>query len=172
VARLSVTLDEDVAAWVQEEAQRRGVSKAKVLRDCVTIAMETGTSNAHNTDHDTRFDDLEARVAALEAAVDDVPSHENETASDSSSDAPTDASAEDVQAHLERVLADRPPATPHGQAAVITTALLLREHGSMQTQDLQNAVYECHVAVAVDSTIPGGCPRHRKARAWRVGLCR
>jgi hypothetical protein len=42
---------------------------------------------------------------------------------------------------LRDYLADRPPEKTHGKRAALETVLVLREHGTMSTGDLQDAVY-------------------------------
>jgi hypothetical protein len=72
VQRFSISVDDELAEWIEAEAEERGVSKAKVIRDSVETARITGL--VQSDEHDVldggdlldRIERLEGRVATLE----------------------------------------------------------------------------------------------------------
>lgn len=132
--RFSVSVDDDLADWIEAKAEERGVSKAKVIRDAIETASVTGLvkrdeSMAEGSALVERVDELEARVTALEG-------RQGERQEDSESD----GSSGIVEA-FEKQLVDRPPTTDHGKRAVVRIFSLLLEDGPMQTSELREAVY-------------------------------
>jgi nucleoside phosphorylase len=73
VQRFSISVDEELAAWIEAEADERGVSKAKMIRDSVETAqitglVQTGEQNVlDGEDLLDRIERLERRVTELEA---------------------------------------------------------------------------------------------------------
>lgn len=131
--RFSVSVDDDLAEWIEETAEERGVSKAKVIRDAIETATVTGLvqrdePSVEGSTLAERVADLEARVAALER-----PSSEEQEE--------TEKSDSGVIAAFERQLEGEPPTTDHGETAVIRIFTLLLEDGPMQTSELREAVY-------------------------------
>jgi hypothetical protein len=134
VQRFSISVDDELAEWIEAEAEERGVSKAKVIRDSVETARITGLVQAD--EHDVldggdlldRIERLEGRVAVLE---------EN-TVTDSDDD---DEAETDMLAAFEAQLEGQPPTTEHGEQAVVRVFSLLVEDGPMQTSELREALY-------------------------------
>jgi hypothetical protein len=134
VQRFSISVDDYLAEWIEAEAEERGVSKAKVIRDSVETARITGLVQAD--EHDVldggdlldRIERLEGRVAVLE---------EN-TVTDSDDD---DEAETDMLAAFEAQLEGQPPTTEHGEQAVVRVFSLLVEDGPMQTSELREALY-------------------------------
>jgi hypothetical protein len=134
VQRFSVSVDDDLAEWIESTADDRGVSKAKVIRDAIETATVTGLvqrddSTAAGSDLAERVADLEARVSALEAQPGESQSE------------PEPGSSGGIVAAFEEQLAGRPPTTDHGKRAVVHIFSLLLEDGPMQTSELREAVY-------------------------------
>ena len=131
--RFSISVDDDLAEWIEAEADERGVSMAKVIRDSVETARITGLVQAD--EHDVldggdlldRLERLEGRVAALE---------ENTDGGHDDDDAETDALAA-----FEAQLEGQPPTTEHGEQAVVRVFSLLVEDGPMKTSELREALY-------------------------------
>ena len=72
--RLSVSVDDELAEWVGSQANERGVSRAKVVRDAIETARVTGLVDPGDEGRTQegeildRLEDIEARVSALEQA--------------------------------------------------------------------------------------------------------
>jgi hypothetical protein len=134
VQRFSISVDDELAAWIEAEADERGVSKAKVIRDSVETARITGLVQADERDMLDggdlldRIERLEGRVAALEENTVDGE-HDD------------DDSERDALAAFEAQLEGQPPTTEHGQQAVVRVFSLLVEDGPMQTSELREALY-------------------------------
>jgi predicted transcriptional regulator len=133
VQRFSVSVDDELAEWIEETAEERGVSKAKVIRDAIETATVTGLvqrdeAMAEGSDLADRVADLEVRVATLE----EHPGEDVEEVEDDSSG---------IVAAFEEQLQGRPPTTDHGRKAVVRIFSLLLEDGPMQTSELREAVY-------------------------------
>ncbi|WP_434531925.1 CopG family transcriptional regulator (plasmid) [Haloarcula sp. NS06] len=132
--RFSISVDDELAAWIEAEADERGVSKAKVIRDSVETARITGL--VHADEHDVldggdlldRIERLEGRVAALEENTVDG-GHDD------------DDSETDALAAFEAQLEVQPPTTEHGEQAVLRVFSLLVEDGPMKTSELREALY-------------------------------
>ena len=132
--RFSISVDDELAAWIESEADERGVSKAKVIRDSVETARITGLVQSDERevldggDLLERLDRLEGRVAALE--------EDTVATGDDDDDSETDALAA-----FEAQLEGQPPTTAHGEQAVVRVFSLLVEDGPMQTSELREALY-------------------------------
>jgi hypothetical protein len=132
--RLSVSVDEDLADWVASQADERGVSQAKVIRDAIETARVTGLvepgdgDRAAGADILDRLEDLEARVSALEQAPPGT--------TDNSS-----GGTEDIVSAFREQLSDRPPRTEHGEQAVVRVFSLLLEDGPLRTGELKERLY-------------------------------
>lgn len=132
--RFSISVDDELAAWIESQADERGVSKAKVIRDSVETARITGL--VQTDEHDVldggdlldRIERLEGRVAALE--------ENTVTAGDDDDESETDALAA-----FEAQLEGQPPTTEHGEQAVVRVFSLLVEDGPMKTSELREALY-------------------------------
>lgn len=163
--RYSISLDDELAAWVESRADERGVSKAKVIRDAVATAQESDTDLVQTGDVLARLEDLEQRVDALEQmrqeAVGDelaeaIADHRDLDVSIEESGSETgesvgenhsttrDAETDDVLEEMRAFLADHPPQSSEGEAAMLTTFERLREVGTAETADLREYVYERH----------------------------
>jgi hypothetical protein len=134
VQRFSVSVDDDLAAWVESQADQRGVSKAKIIRDSVETARTTGLVQASDSDPSEageildRLEDLEGRVSALEQA----PTRPTDDRSDD---------ATGVRWAFREQLNDRPPRTEHGEQAVVRVFTLLLEDGPLRTAELKKRLY-------------------------------
>lgn len=141
VARLSVTLNKELASWVESEAQRREVSKAQVIRDAVRQAHDRGTSQpAAQSDVQNRLAALERRVVALEQGSDELP---EPPAAEIAAESPS-TTGDPLVAAIEQFLEGRPPRNAHAEAAVLTTFQRLRAVEEAKTGDLREFVYERH----------------------------
>lgn len=131
--RFSVSVDEDLAAWIESQAEQRGVSKAKVIRDSIETARATGLVDFGDSAPSEageildRLENLEARVSALEQA----PSGRT--------DNPSGGTA--IVSAFREHLSERPPRTEHGEQAVVRVFSLLLEDGPMTTGELKQQVY-------------------------------
>lgn len=141
MARLSITLEDELAAWVESQAQQRGVSKAQVIRDAVRQAHMWGTSEpGANSDVQTRLAALERRVATLEQNTEDGAS----TATSGSPNNLSGPAGDPLVAAVEQFLQGRPPQSDYAEAAVLTTFQRLRAVEDAKTGDLQAFVFEHH----------------------------
>ena len=132
--RFSISVDDELAAWIEAEADERGVSKAKVIRDSVETARITGLVQ---TDEHDMLDggELLDRIARLEERVTAL---EESTVADGQDD---DESKRKALAAFEAQLEGQPPTTEHGQQAVGRVFALLVEDGPMQTSELREQLY-------------------------------
>lgn len=132
--RFSISVDDELAAWIESQADERGVSKAKVIRDAIETAQITGLVHLDTSDvvedEDLldRIESLEARVAALE---------EESVFSESIAA----QKAERLIEAFEAQLADRPPKTDHGKQAVVRVFSILLKDGPMRTSELRKELY-------------------------------
>lgn len=131
--RFSVSVDDDLAEWIEETAEERGVSKAKVIRDAIETATVTGLVQrdeemAAGSELAERVEDLEARVRVLE----DHPDENLDESEDESSG---------IISAFEAQLEGQPPTTDHGETAAVRIFSLLLEDGPMRTSELREAVY-------------------------------
>ena len=132
--RFSISVDGELAAWIEAEADERGVSKAKVIRDSVETARITGLVQSDERtvldggDLLDRIERLEGRVAALEEDTVDG-GHDD------------DESEMDALAAFEAQLEGQPPTTEHGEQAVVRVFSLLVEDGPMKTSELREALH-------------------------------
>ena len=132
--RFSISVNDELAAWIEAEADERGVSKAKVIRDSVETARITGLVQAD--EHDVldggdlfdRLERLEERMATLEESTVDAGDDDDE-------------SERDALAAFEAQLEGQPPTTEHGEQAVVRVFSLLVEDGPMQTSELRERLY-------------------------------
>lgn len=127
--RFSISVDDELAAWIEAETDERGVSKAKMIRDSVETAQITGLVQTGEQDvldgEDLldRIERLEGRVTALEQNTAD------------------DDSERDALAAFEAQLEGQPPTTEHGEQAVVRVFSLLVEDGPMETSELRESLY-------------------------------
>jgi len=134
VERFSVSVDEDLAEWIESQAAQRGVSKAKILRDSVETARATGLVKSGASEQQEageildRLEALETRVAALEQ----TPLGTTDNSSDGT---------EGIVSAFAEQLEDRPPRTEHGEQAVVQVFSLLLEDGPLRTAELKKRVY-------------------------------
>lgn len=132
--RFSVSVDEELAEWIESQAAQRGISKAKVIRESVKTAKVTGLvqydedSKIEGDDLLNRIEELETRVAALET----------ETAAPANHAEPGTAG---VVSAFEAQLEGRPPETSHGKAATVRVFAMLLEDGPLRTKDLRERIY-------------------------------
>ncbi len=93
-------------------------------------------------DATTTLADTDAEHGATTADATDATESPAEDRNAESADtrAETDALADDVRAYLDR--RNDPPKTAHGQAALVEAVALLRDHGTMKTADLRDALAE------------------------------
>jgi len=131
VQRFSISVDDELAEWIESQADERGVSKAKVIRDAIETARITGVVQSdaadviEGKDLLDQIERLEQRVTALEDETSDPTEPEAEKA------------PEDPVAAFEAQLTDRPPRTEHGEQAVLRVFSILLEEGPMRTNELR-----------------------------------
>lgn len=146
--RFSVSLDDDLADWVEAQADTRGVSKAKVIRDAVAVAQETGltpdeiSGDDHSQSVTARLQAIEARLTALERYP-----HPEQTQSEAD---PADAKA-GIITIFRQLLDEKPPKTPHGTAAVVDVFTILLDEGPLKTAELREKVYRYHTSEFTDA---------------------
>ena len=134
--RFSVSVDDDLAAWIESEADERGVSKAKIIRDSVETAQVTGLIRNEDTDLVEaeplieRIEILESRVEALENS----PNHQIDGAT-------SEATGEDIIATFRNQLRNQPPTTEHGKEAVVRVFEELLKDGPLQSKELRERLY-------------------------------
>jgi hypothetical protein len=134
VKRFSVSVDEDLAEWIESQADQRGVSKAKIIRDSVETARGTGLVKSDaSKQHEAgeildRLEALETRVAALEQ----TPLGTTDNSSDGT---------EGIVSAFAEQIEDSPPRTEHGKQAVVRTFSLLLKDGPLQTGELKERLY-------------------------------
>lgn len=128
--RFSISFDDELAAWVESRAQERGVSKANVIRDAVATARESDTDLVQTGDVIARLEDLEDRVDALEQTRQEAIGDELAEAfaeerdldiSIEEYDTP-DTATDDFLNQMRSYLADHPPRTESGEAAMLTAS--------------------------------------------------
>lgn len=174
VERYSITLDDDLAAWVETQADKRGVSKAKVIRDAIDLARTSEANLGRPDAVAERVAQLERRVATLEEHLDVDPEQirteettdERPTQQSASGSSATRGSGETDETDktpadthppqttetrgeppleaLERYFESNPPRSPAAQQAIITAWNRLRKVGTARTVDLRSHVYEHH----------------------------
>lgn len=150
--RFSISFDDELAAWVESRAEERGVSKAKVIRDAVATARESDTDLVQTGDVIARLEDLEDRVDALEQTRQEAIGDELAEAFAEKRDLDIsideddtlDTTTDDFLDQMRSYLADHPPRTESGEAAMLTAFERLRELGTAQTAELREYVYEQH----------------------------
>ena len=132
--RFSISVDDELAAWIEAEADERGVSKAKVIRDSVEAARLTGliqTDEHDGLEGGDLLDGIE-RLEGRVAARGERPGHGGHDDVDP---------ARHVLAAFEAQLEGQPPTTEHGEQAVVRVFSLLVEDGSKKTSELREALY-------------------------------
>jgi hypothetical protein len=134
VQRFSISVDDELAAWIESEADERGVSKAKVIRDSVETARITGLVQSDEQDV-ANGGVLLDRVEALEERVTKLEGQSGETANENGD------GSDDVVSAFEAQLEGQPPTTEHGQEAVTRVFSLLIEDGPMKTSKIRETLY-------------------------------
>jgi predicted DNA-binding protein len=153
--RYSISFDDELASWVESRAEERGVSKAKVIRDAVTTARESNTDLVQTGDVLARLEDLEERVDALEQTRQEAVGDELAEAvaeerdldvsiDQSDQSATNDLDTDDLTDEIRSYLANHPPQSEDGQAALLTAWKRLREVGTAKTGNLREHTYERH----------------------------
>lgn len=131
--RFSVSVDEELAAWIEEKADERGVSKAKVIRDAIETAQVTGLVR----DTDVKPADAESlltRIEMLENRVDALEAGHRHTGN-------SDSSYESVVSAFKTQLHGQPPTTEHGREAVGRVFSVLLSEGPLRTKELKEQLY-------------------------------
>jgi hypothetical protein len=129
-----VSVDDDLADWIEEQADERGVSKAKIIRDSLETARVTGLvqagadERAEGAELLTRLERLEARVGALERGGEQTRGG-------------TADGTGDIVSVFAAQLDDRPPRTDHGEQAVIRVFEILLKDGPLRTSELKERLY-------------------------------
>lgn len=137
--RFSVSVDDELENWINNMADERGVSKAKVIRDAIETARLTGL---------VRSDDIEPadaeplldRIERLETRVDALEAGQNY-------DDSADSARESLVSNFERQLHGRPPEEDHVKEAVVQVFSLLLSEGQLSTGDLKQQLpdkFESH----------------------------
>jgi len=139
VQRFSVSVDDELENWINNMADERGVSKAKVIRDAIETARLTGLVRSDDIEPADaeplldRIESLETRVKALEAGQN----------YDDSADSPR----ESLVSNFERQLHGQPPEEDHVKEAVVQVFSLLLSEGQLSTGDLKDRLsdeFESH----------------------------
>lgn len=133
--RFSVSVDDELATWIESQATERGVSKAKVIRDAIETARVTGVVQSDTVDI-MEGEDLLDQIERLEQRVTMLEHRRS-----GPTQAEADRAPEDAVAAFETQLADRPPRTEHGEQAVRRVFTILLEEGPMQTRELRERLY-------------------------------
>ena len=131
--RFSVSVDDELAAWIESEADERGVSKAKVIRDSVETAKVTGRVRGEDvepTDAETLLD----RIETLETRVEALESRQGPEQTDESA-------RENLITAFKRQLVGQPPTTDHGKEAVTRVFELLLDEGKLSSKELRQQLY-------------------------------
>jgi len=135
VQRFSVSVDDDLAEWIESKADERGVSKAQIFRDSVETAMHTGLVKRGESDI-IHTDNLLERIETLESRVESL-----EVGDDHPSEGQSGGDHDDVISMFRAQLEGRPPTTEHGEDAVVRVFELLVENGPMRTKELRETLY-------------------------------
>ena len=135
--RFSISVDDDLAEWIESMADDRGVSKAKIIRDAVETAQVTGLVKTGELGA-IEEESLAERVANLEQRLDALEQSSDHTAEDSED---SENTAEGIVSAFSDQLEGRPPTTEHGEAAVVRVFELLIENGPMKTKELRETIY-------------------------------
>lgn len=153
--RYSISFDDELAVWIESRAEERGVSKAKVIRDAVATARKSNTDLVQTGDVLARLEDLEERVDALERTRQEAVGDELADAvaeerdlgvsiDQSNQSATQDLDTDDITDEIRSYLADHPPQSEDGQAALLTAWKRLREVGTAKTGAIREYTYERH----------------------------
>lgn len=152
VKRLSVSIDDELADWVETQASDRGISQAKVVRDALTTERDRldGSESADLTDRMRQF---ESRLVELERAL-QPSSGSGEVATTPTTDGSTDetersrddvTNPSDLRYKLEFYLdRDFPPESVTAQNAILTVWERLRELETAKTAELRTYSYHHH----------------------------
>lgn len=146
--RFSVSLDDELAEWVEAQAESRGVSKAKVIRDAVAIGKETGLTLGQPAG-DEQAKPVPARLQNIEARLTALEQYPLPTQAQSGDEEAQDRAG--ILALFRDVVEDHPPQTSYGKAAVVDVFSLLLEEGPLKTADIRETVYTQHDSEFTDS---------------------
>lgn len=141
--RFSVSVDDELAAWIEDKADERGVSKAKIIRDSVETARVTGLVRSDDVEP-TEAKSLLDRIEMLETRVEAIESAGGQRDVDESA-------SDTLVAAFKRQLAGQPPTTDHGEKAVSRVFELLLQEGTLSSKELRNQLapeFEDHFADA------------------------
>ena len=133
--RFSVSVDDELAAWIEAKADELGVSKAKVIRDSVETAQSTGLIRSDDGEP-VEAGSLIERIETLEAqmeALDSAPNHEGADE--------VGATGDDIVARFRTQLRGQPPTTEHGKKAVLRVFEELLEDGPLKSKELRERLY-------------------------------
>lgn len=133
--RFSISVDDEIAEWIESQADERGVSKAKIIRDAIETARITGIVQSDAADI-IEGEDLLDQIERLEQRVTAL-----EDITNGSTEPETDQAPEDAVMAFEAQLTDRPPRTEHGEQAVLRVFAVLLEEGPMRTNELRERLY-------------------------------
>ena len=132
--RYTVSLDEELAAWVEAQAEQRGVSRAKVIRDAVALAKQSDAELVQSGEILDRLEDLEERVHRLETDTESPDSQDVLTADVSGS----------LRGRVAESLTDLSVQSATAQVAIMTVWDRLREVETAETAELRECTYERH----------------------------
>jgi len=133
VQRYSVSLDDELASWIETKADERGVSKAKIIRDSVETSKAAGLIrekdqfDTNNKSLIERLNSLEERVETLESKHDSERNKNQELTK--------------VLEAFKKQLVGQPPTTQHGQEAVIRVFEELLKDGPLKSKELRHRIY-------------------------------
>lgn len=134
--RFSVSFDDDLEAWIESKADKRGVSKAKIIRDSVESAQITGLIRNEDKTH-ANVGPLIERIERLEDRVDALESSSKIEHTEKSSYEESD----DIVTAFKRELQGGPPQTEHGKAAITKVFELLLQEGPLTPKEFTERVY-------------------------------
>lgn len=132
--RYTVSLDEKLAAWVEAQAEQRGVSRAKVIRDAVALARQSDVELVQSGEILDRLEELEGRVQRLEADA-EPPANAG---------LPTEGVSGSLRARVAESLTGLSVQSATAQAAIMTVWDRLREVETAETAALREYTYQQH----------------------------
>lgn len=132
--RFSISVNDELAEWIESQAGQRGVSKAKVIRDALKTARLTGLVKTDEK-YVAEAGNIIDRIEGLERRVSTLESEAVGTTQDSTE------RPGGLVSKFEAQLEDKPPTTEHGEEAVIRIFKLLLKNGPMKSAELRETLY-------------------------------
>lgn len=141
MGRLSVSLEENQEEWVEQQKEELGVSKGKIIRECIDEVRRGNSlfadSSTDSTEHSPgKIAALEERLASLENTLQEVTT--DEAGADSTPSTPTQSvsapTSEGVEPSPEREPPEGPPLADHQDAEVDSVAVSGTKEGTTTSQ--------------------------------------